>query len=128
MEPEQAKRLGEYLRNARHTKGLSAAQLGELTGINDASIVRFENGSFSAPAPDKLARIAEALGLPVADVFALAEYTAPSELPTLTPYLRSKYGDLPDEAMAQIERYATRVAKRHGIALEGPAPGEDETA
>ena len=127
MEPEQAKRLGTYLREARQAKGLSARQLGDLTDINDATIVRFENGSFTAPAPDKLARIAEALDLPVADVFALAEYASPTELPSFTPYLRTKYRDLPDDAMAQIEKYVARIAKKHGVALEGPEPGQDES-
>ncbi len=127
MEPEQAKRLGTYLREARQAKGLSARQLGDLTDINDATIVRFENGSFTAPAPDKLARIAEALDLSIADVFALAEYASPSELPSFTPYLRTKYRDLPDDAVEQIEKYVARLAKKHGVALEGPASGEDES-
>lgn len=127
MEPEQAKRLGTYLREARRAKGLSARQLGDLTDINDATIVRFENGSFTAPAPDKLARIAEALDLLIADVFALAEYASPSELPSFTPYLRTKSRDLPDDAVEQIEKYVARLAKKHGVTLEGPAPGEDES-
>jgi len=127
MEPEQAKRLGTYLRETRRAKGLSVRQLGDLTDINDATIVRFENGSFTAPAPDELARIAEALDLPIADVFALAEYASPSELPSFTPYLRTKYRDLPDDAVEQIEKYVARLAKRHGVTLEAPAPGEDES-
>ena len=127
MEPEQAKRLGQYLREARHTKDYSAFRLGELTQINDATIVRIENGHFRAPAPDKLARIADALDLPLADVFALAEYAAPTELPSFTPYLRTKYRDLPDDAYDQIEKYAARIAKKHGVVLNGPTPGEDET-
>jgi len=126
MEPEQAKRLGKYLREARQAKGLSARTLGELTDMNDATIVRFENGNFSAPAPDKLARIADTLGLSVADVFALAEYAAPTDLPSFAPYLRTKYRGLPDEALEQIEEYAARLAKKHGVALDGPSEGEDE--
>ena len=127
MEPEQAKRLGQYLREARQAKGFSARQLGDLTGINDATIVRFENGGFAAPAPDKLARICAALDLSLADVFALADYASPTELPSFTPYLRTKYRDLPDDALEQIEKQVVRIAKKHGVALEGPAPGEDES-
>jgi len=40
--------------------------------------------------------------------------------------LRTKYRDLPDDAREQIEKYAARIAKRHGVALDGPANGEDE--
>ena len=45
MDREQAKRLGGHLRQARHARGYSAKQLGELTNINDGTIVRIENGA-----------------------------------------------------------------------------------
>ncbi len=35
--------------------------------------------------------------------------------------------DLPDEAVAQIEQYAKYLASEHGVDLDGPAPGQDET-
>lgn len=126
MTPEQALELGEHLRQARHRRGMSAADLAELTDMNDATIVRIENGKIANPAADKLTRIAEALGLDVGDVFAMAGYGATATLPTLPLYLRSKY-DLPTEALDQIEHFAAKVAKRHGVSLNGPAPGEDET-
>lgn len=126
MTPEEAAALGSYLRQARNAKGLSARQLGELSDMNDASIVRIENGTFKAPRAEKLARIAEALDLNTFDVMERAGYTTASDLPEMQPYLRTKYRNLPPEAMEQIERYASRVAKKHGISLEGPAPGEDE--
>ena len=126
MDAKQAKRLGKHLRAAREAKGLSARQLGDLVDLNASSIVRIENGEFRSPGADKLARIAEALAINAADVFALAEYSPPSSLPSMTPYLRTKYRDLPDEAVEQIQRYSARIAKKHGIALDGPAPGEDE--
>ncbi len=126
MEPEQAQALGSFLRNARHTAGLSSLRLGRLTDIPDATIIRFEQGKFLNPDPDKLARIARALEVPVADVLSLADYPTVDELPSFTPYLRSKYRDLPDEAVEKIEKYVTRLAKKHGVALDGPDPGEDE--
>lgn len=105
---------------------MSTRQLSAIAGVNDATIVRIEQGQFAAPSPEKLARLTEALGLKLADVFARAEYVAPSELPSFAPYLRSKYRDLPTGAVDELERFLQRLAKRHGIALEGPAPGEDE--
>jgi len=127
MTPDEAAELGSHLRSARQAKGLSARQLGDLAGMNDASIVRIENGTFKAPRAEKLARIAEALDLNSFEVLERAGYTSSADLPTMQPYLRTKYRNLPPEAMEQIERYASRVAKKHGISLEGPAPGEDET-
>ncbi len=127
MEPDQAQRLGQFLRKARQDKQLSAMQLSELTGISDASIIRTEQGKVNSPAPDKLVRIAEALDVPVADVFALAEYMVVDELPTFAPYLRTKYAALPEEAVEALQSYAEHLAHKHGVQfLDGPDPGEDE--
>lgn len=127
MDEKQAKALGKMLRDRREELGLSLRQLTKQVNIPDATIVRIEQGAFSAPAPDKLARLADALGLKLADVFALADYTAPTELPTLKPYLRTKYRGLPQDDVDAIEKYAARLAKKHGIHLTGPAPGQDES-
>lgn len=126
MDEDQAKRLGDHLQNARKLKGLSARQLAEITDIADSSIVRIELGMVAEPRPDKLKRIAVALELSPADVFERAGYATATDLPAMQPYLRTKY-NLPDEAMAEIQRSATRIAKKYGISLDGPAPGEDET-
>lgn|GEM_PF-654060 len=126
MEPDQAVELGQMLRERREALGLSTRQLSARTGVNDVTISRIERGEFAAPRPDKLTRLAEALGLSAADVFAMADYVTPTELPSFTPYLRTKYRDLPAEAIAEIEQYAQRLANEHGVALAGPAPGEDE--
>lgn len=126
MNPEQAKELGRQLRVRRDELGLSVRDLERLTDVDNGTIVRIEQGAFAAPAPDKLSRIAEALGLSLADVFALAEYSAPSELPSFTPYLRAKYRSLPTKAVAQLQRYFDDLADQYGIDPAGPAPGEDE--
>lgn len=126
MEPDQAVELGQMLRKRREALGLSTRQLSARTGVNDVTISRIERGEFAAPRPDKLTRLAEALGLSAADVFAMADYVTPTELPSFTPYLRTKYRELPAEAIAEIERYAQRLADEHGVALAGPVLGEDE--
>ena len=126
MKPKQAKKLGRYLRDRRNELGLSVRDLEEIAEVSNATIVRFEQGAFAAPAPDKLSRIAEALKLSLADVFALAGYAVPSDLPTFNGYLRTKYRGLPAPAVAELERSFARVAKRHGFNPDGPAPGEDE--
>ena len=92
----------------------------------DSTIVRIESGFIASPRPDKLSKIARALGLSLAEVYGRAGYSVPEGLPTLRPYLRAKYRDLPPEAAEQIQAYAERLAQRHGVNLAGPAPGEDE--
>ena len=127
MDDEQAKALGDLLRRKREELGLSTRQLGERAGLDGVTVLRFEQGAFAAPRPDKLARVADVLGLSLADVYALADYAVPADLPNLRPYLRTKYRDLPAEDAEKIEAYAARLAKKHGITLAGPAPGEDES-
>lgn len=126
MDQEQARELGRTLRERREALGLSVRELAERTGTSHATIVRLEQGAFDSPAPDKLSRIADALGLNLADVFALAEYVSPRGLPTFAPYLRTKYRELPAPAVEELERSFRRVAKRHGYDPDGPATGEDE--
>lgn len=126
MDDQQAKNLGQILRERREELGLSLRQLGRKAGLSDVTVLRFEQGAYAAPAPDKLAKVAEALEMSLADVYALADYAVPNDLPNLKPYLRTKYRDLPHGDIDAIERYAERLAKKHGISLTGPAPGEDE--
>lgn len=127
MDDEQAQNLGRVLREKREGLGLSLRQLGKLVDLPDVTVLRFEQGAYAAPAPDKLARVAAALGMSLADAFALADYAVPSDLPSFMPYLRTKYRDLPAEDAKAIERYAQKLAKKHGVSLRGPAPGEDES-
>ena len=46
------------------------------------------------------------------------------ELPSFRPYPRTKYRDLPPEAVAEIESVFDRLAREYR--LEGPRDGEDE--
>jgi|SRR3954447_26153496 len=124
--PKYMNALGKRLRARREELGLSIRDLERLTGIDNSLILRMEQGAIANPAPEKLSRVAEALGLDLADVYALAGYSAPRQLPAFTPYLRTKYRDLPQRAVRELERTFTEVAKRHGYRPEGPAPGEDE--
>jgi transcriptional regulator with XRE-family HTH domain len=126
VDEKQAKGFGKYLKKQREAKGLSARELGRRANVDDSTIVRFEQGAYANPAPDKLVRLAEALDLSVADIFAHAHYALPSELPTLPAYLRLKYGDLPATAMKDLERYVSQLADKYGLDADGPQRGEDE--
>lgn len=127
MNPEQSVKLGQFLKKRRTELGLSTYGVAELADMDQATVVRLEAGAISAPRPDKLSRIAKALDLSAADIFALADYTVPRDLPTLKPYLRVKYQDLSTEDVEKIEAYTARLSKKRGAKLGGPAPGEDES-
>lgn len=126
MEPDQAKRLGQTLRARREELGLSQRQVAARAEIDDATVVRLERGTIAAPHADKLSRLAETLELPLADVFALADYVVPTELPSFQPYLRSKYRGLPDEAVEDLDKAFARIIMKHGYHPYGPKAGEDE--
>lgn len=95
--------------------------------MNFATLARIEQGQFAAPGPDKLARIAEALGLSTADVFGLADYTVPADLPSFQPYLRGKYRGMPAAAVDDLSKAFERIVRKHGYDPAGPQDGEDET-
>src|ERR1700690_3424751 len=118
MNPKQAKALGKFLKDQRTALGLSTRALAARSDVDMATIVRLEQGAFAEPRTDKLRAVAKALGLSVADVFAKAAYTVPSEL--LVPYLRTKPRDLPPEAISELERYAAKLGRRYGIKPNGP--------
>lgn len=127
MNPKQAKKLGAYIRAARERQNLSQNRLGELIGdVPNSTILRLERGDNLTPRPDLLADIANVLGIKLADLYALADYAAPNELPALTPYLRTKYRDLPEGDVKAISMYAARLMKQRGVDLNGPSLGEDE--
>jgi len=126
MKEEQARRLGEYIKKQRTEKGMGGRELAREAGVDTAYIVRLEKGHYHSPRPDTLRGIAKALGIPLADLFAMADYVMPYDLPNFGPYLRAKYGDLPEETVAALDSYFDRITADHGIDLTGPAPGEDE--
>lgn len=118
--------VGELLRGSRIEAGLSTHDVAKIAGVNQATIVRLEDGSIRVPRTDTLAKVAAALQLNVATVFIVAGLTPHDALPAMGPYLRTKYRDLSTDDITAIERYATRLAKKRGVSLDGPSPGEDE--
>jgi transcriptional regulator with XRE-family HTH domain len=127
MEQDQAKRFGRWLREQREAVGISTTELARRADTTDGTIVRIEQGVFRAPSPHKLARIAEALKLSLADIYSMAGYATAQDLPSFQPYLRRKYRDMPPAAVADLDEAFRRIASKHGYEPSGPQPGEDET-
>jgi transcriptional regulator with XRE-family HTH domain len=126
MKPNEAKKLGAHIRRARVVRRLSQNRLAEKIGVPNSTILRLERGENLNPRPDLLANVANVLHVELAELYSLAGYAAPTSLPSLRPYLRSKYRELPASTSEEIAAYAARLMKRHGVDLNGPAPGEDE--
>lgn len=108
-------------------KGMSGRELARRAGVDTAYVVRLEQGHYRAPRPDTLKNIAAALRAPISDLYALADYVIPADLPHFGPYLHAKYALLPQEAIDSINEYFAQVAATHGVDITaGPEPGEDE--
>ncbi len=120
--PDEAReRLAAFIRDRRIELGLSNAELERRTGIHQSRLSRWERGIDTPSRIDRLDALARGLELPPSDLYLAAGLTLSRELPSMRPYLRSKYGnDLPPEAIADIEAIAARYVST------GPEPGEDE--
>jgi len=126
MDAKQAKLLGKQLKEARTRLGLSARQVADRSGMADSNVLRLEQGAIASPRPETLKSLADALDLDLADLYAAAGYVQPTGLPSFSPYLRSKYADLPLSAQRELERTFEKIAAKHGYDPSGPAAGEDE--
>ncbi len=127
MDDKQAKALGELLRSARKELELSTRQVSTAAGVNQATVVRLESGQNLNPDPAKLQTLATTLKLNLADVLSMAGYPIPTDLPSPGPYLRTKFRNLPTEAVDQLQGQIADVLRQHGIEPgDGPNEGEDE--
>lgn len=116
--------LAELLRRRRLELGLSASQVARAADIDPATYTRLEQGSTGRPQAENLASIARVLDLPASDLFAATEWLQEGDLPSVRPYLRSKYRELPESAIVEIEAFTEKLRGKH--AGRGPEPGEDE--
>lgn len=118
MDKDQAVRFGKWLRERRQAVGMSTHELGERIGARNSTIIRIEHGVFAAPSPDKLARIAEVLGISLADMYGHAGYAVPDDLPDFDAYLPARYRDLPETAVAELVELFETLMQRHGLVPE----------
>ena len=126
MDQEQSKALGELFRQKRKELGYSVYQVADAAGVRSSTVVRFEQGKFAAPRPDKLARFASLLGIPLADVYARAGYLVPEELPGFESYLKAKYRNLPAAAVIELKKLFEELSVRHGIDIDQAVPIAEE--
>lgn len=124
MNPTQAGQLAALLRQTRLKLGLSASEVARRAGVTTGTVTRIELGQIASPKADSLTAIAEVLDLPKADIFTVAGWVPGHELPTLRPYLRSKYQALSEADAGKVEAYIEQIGQQYGS--HGPANREDE--
>jgi transcriptional regulator with XRE-family HTH domain len=104
--------LGKMIKERRMAAGLSFGELAERVQSDKAFLYRLEQGAYQTPSPQLLERLSKALKLPLADMYATLGIPIPKGLPNFAPYLRAT-SDLPENAIAQLERTFERLRARH---------------
>lgn len=122
MKHDELSPLARLIKQRRTKAGLTAREVARRAGLSPTVVTRLESGERTAPQQDVVHGLARALNIPVVDLLAISGWLPQGELPTLRPYLRAKYRDLPDEAVAEIETLLDKYAH------PGPHHGEDEQA
>lgn len=107
MTEHQAKQLGQVIAKARLRKRLSLRELEAQLGVPRSWLGYVEQGRSLSVAPDRLARLAEALDIEPARIDRITKGSVAGSLPEVRTYFRAKYG-LTDEQANQIERYVQR--------------------
>jgi transcriptional regulator with XRE-family HTH domain len=126
MHPSEARQLARIIRRHREAAGLSARELARRAGVTPSTVTRLELAQIPSPRGENLRALADVLDIPASDLFLTADWLPREELPTFTPYLRSKYANLPMSAQREIERSFQDIARKYGYDPNGPQPGEDE--
>jgi transcriptional regulator with XRE-family HTH domain len=121
---KQAIELAQILRIRREILKLSMRQVAARSGVPSATIVRLEKGQILTPQPETLKAIAFVLQIPMVELLTVADWLPAGELPGFRVYLRSKYHDMPEAAVTEIEALIERLARENG--LKGPVNREDE--
>jgi len=127
MNNDTARTFGEYIKRLRQRQNLSMRGLASEAGIDSGALSRIEHGKIGTPQPDTLKALATALQVSLADVFAMAGYVVPYDLPSITPYLHARYSHLPEDTLTSIDDYLNKLIDEHGLDPSGPRDLEDET-
>jgi transcriptional regulator with XRE-family HTH domain len=118
MKDDPAQALGRLLQEKRKELGYSTYDVASAAGVSESTVVRFEQGRFAAPRPDKLVRFAKLLDLSLADLYARVGYLLPDELPSFDAYLHAKYPSLPKRAATELGQRFRRLAQQHHLQLD----------
>jgi transcriptional regulator with XRE-family HTH domain len=128
MDQEAAQRFGAYIKELREKQQLSIRQAAARSGVYAGTLARLEHGEVCNPLPSTLKCLAATLQVPLSDVFAMATYVVPYDLPSLSPYLRARYGHLSEDTLAAADQYLQRLIEEQEMNPNGPDPFEDEAS
>jgi transcriptional regulator with XRE-family HTH domain len=103
MNDTQAVRLGRLLAQVRRNKSLSLRAVAERANVAHLWLSRVEQGHYNQPAPERITRVIEVLGIDPERIDRITKGHVSSNLPNARTYFRAKYGLSPDE-ISEVER------------------------
>jgi transcriptional regulator with XRE-family HTH domain len=112
MTETQAKRLGQLIVANRQRQSLTVRATAGKADVPHPWLVRVEAGMFTNPAPDRLARLAEALAIDPARIDHVSGNYLAHSLPSVRTYFRSKEKASPEE-IAEIEAAIGKIHKKY---------------
>lgn len=112
MTEVQARKLGHLFKSARRTRQLSLREVDELTGVSYGWLSRLERGLMPTPAPSKLTKVADVLGIAPERIDRITRGGVSSDLPPIRTYFRAKYQLTPQE-ITQIEELFDQIRRKH---------------
>lgn len=110
--PPDHRQFAALVSQSRKAAGLTMDQLAARVGVAKSNVHYWESGGGLRNA-DVLGPLAEALELSFEDLAAAAGYARGEGLPSFTPYLRAKYGALPEEALEEAEAFFGELTERY---------------
>src|SRR4051794_9115483 len=113
MTDDERQRLAETFRLARQSRGLTAREVARRAGVDVGVLTKLERCEIGQPRVENIRAIGEALGIPLADIYAMLHWLPSAELPSLRPYMRAKYRELSDDAVAEVEQFIDQLAAKH---------------
>ena len=123
MTEAERQSLAKMLRSRRIELGLSAREVARQASVDNATITLLEQCKIMHPRVETVRALADALDIPLADIYSATNWLPEGELPSLRPYMRAKYGELSETDLCEIERFVNVVS---GRTRSGPRHGEDE--
>lgn len=112
MTDAQARKLGAIVSRARSRKGLSLREAAAKVGISYVWLNDLEGGRYSDPAPDRLARLAEVLGIDPVAIDRVNRDVLANSLPDVRTYFRAKEG-LTSKQLDEVEATLQRLRRKH---------------
>ena len=110
-----ASTLGDLLRSRREAAGLSLTRMAAKLGISRPYLSRLERGEYSNPSSKILIQLSKGLGIRTEDLYAMTGCLLPTDLPNFVPYLRAKYPDWPDLAIAELDDFHDFLRHKYSL-------------